>query len=195
MMGNDDLLACDRMAPLLMASGSADPQKSVMAEIRITWSEVSLGVPRSPNRDLEELRVFRQIDVSRCQVEFYSLSDIGCCIRLGFPGRGTAWKLRAHGRVIAGLGIMFQDDPECHIHSIVPRMEAPPGTSGQPVKCKVRQRNRVDQRAMESSRLGAEGSMTADRLGTNLMDRPGRRNGSSSLGRPGGMVVWGRLEV
>jgi hypothetical protein len=31
-MGNDDLLACDRMAPLLMTSGSADPQKSVMAK-------------------------------------------------------------------------------------------------------------------------------------------------------------------
>ena len=75
----------------------------------MTWSAVSLGVPRSPNRDLEELRVFRQIDVSGCQVEFYSLSDIRCCLRLGFAGRGAAWKLRAHSGVIAGLGIMFQD--------------------------------------------------------------------------------------
>ena len=32
MMGNNDLLACDRMAPLLMTSGRADPQKSVTAE-------------------------------------------------------------------------------------------------------------------------------------------------------------------
>jgi hypothetical protein len=31
-MGNDDLLACDRVAPLLMTSGCADPQKSVVAE-------------------------------------------------------------------------------------------------------------------------------------------------------------------
>jgi len=31
-IGNDDLLACHRMAPLLMTSCSAEPQKSVMAK-------------------------------------------------------------------------------------------------------------------------------------------------------------------
>jgi len=31
-MGNDDLLACERMPPLLMTSGCADPEKAVMPE-------------------------------------------------------------------------------------------------------------------------------------------------------------------
>jgi len=31
-MGNDDLLSAERMPPLLVTSGSADPQKAVMAE-------------------------------------------------------------------------------------------------------------------------------------------------------------------
>src|SRR5580700_648997 len=85
----------------------------------ITWSEVSLGVPRSPNRDLEELRVFRQIDVSRRQVKFYGLPDIRAGLRLGFAGGGAAGEFWADRRVVAGLGIMFQNDPECHISSIV----------------------------------------------------------------------------
>ena len=84
-----------------------------------SWSEDSLGVPLSPNRNLEELRVFRQIDVTGHQVEFYGLSDIRSGVRLGFAGRGAAGEFRTYGRVIAGLGIMFHNDPECHIHSIV----------------------------------------------------------------------------
>jgi len=84
----------------------------------MTWSEDSLGVPRSPNSNLEELRVFRQIDVSWHKVELYRLSDIGSGFGLGFAGRGAAREFRADGRVIAGLGITFQHDPECHIHSI-----------------------------------------------------------------------------
>jgi len=84
----------------------------------MTWSDDSLCVPRSPNSNLEELRVFRQIDVSWHKVEFYRLSDIGSGFGLGFAGRGAAREFRADGRVIAGLGIMFQNDPECHIHSI-----------------------------------------------------------------------------
>ncbi len=94
MMSNDDLLSSD-------------------------WSEESLGVPRLPNRNLKELRVFGQIDVSGHQVELYGLSNIRSGFRLGFSSRGASGEFRADGRVIACLGIMFHNDPECHIHSIV----------------------------------------------------------------------------
>ena len=72
--------------------------------ILIAWSQESLGVPRSPNRNCEELRVLRQIDVSWHQVELYGLSDIRSGFSLGFAGRSAAGELRTDGRVIAGFG-------------------------------------------------------------------------------------------
>lgn len=96
-------------------------RKPCWRRILIAWSEVSLGVPRSPNRDLEELRIFGQIDISRRQVKFYGLSDIRAGLGLGQAGGGTARQFGTHCRVVAGLGIMFQDDPECHTSSIVRR--------------------------------------------------------------------------
>lgn len=54
--------------------------------ILITWSEVNLGVPCSPNCDLDQLRIFRQIDVPRCEIQFYSLADIRPSLILGFAG-------------------------------------------------------------------------------------------------------------
>jgi hypothetical protein len=119
-LGNYDLLSGERMPPFLVATGGADPQEAVVAKNPHHLVRRSLGVPRSPNRHLEELSVFRQIDVSWHQVELCCLSDIRSGFGLGLPGRGAAGDLRADGGVIARLGIMFQNDPECHIHSILP---------------------------------------------------------------------------
>src|ERR1019366_6123613 len=50
------------MIALMVPSGRTRPR------ILITWSEGSLGVPCSPNRHLEELRIFRQIDLPGRQI-------------------------------------------------------------------------------------------------------------------------------
>jgi hypothetical protein len=67
MMGYNDLLRGSRVPPL-MAPGLSNPQKAVMpkdadhliAELLVELGTVSRGVPRSPNRHLDQLRVFRQ---------------------------------------------------------------------------------------------------------------------------------------
>jgi len=84
----------------------------------ITWSEVSRGVPRSLNRHLGQSRIFRQYNIAGCKVEFDSLSDVRAGFVLGFTSRRAARELGAHRRVIAGLGIMFQNDSERHSNSI-----------------------------------------------------------------------------
>ena len=103
------------MIALMVPSGRTRPR------ILITWSEGSLGVPCSPNRHLEELRIFRQIDLPGRQIEPHSLSDVRPGLVLGFAGGGAAGELGAHGRIIAGLEIMFQNDPERHTHSLLLR--------------------------------------------------------------------------
>ena len=84
----------------------------------ITWSEVSRGVPRSPNRHLGQFRILRQVDVARRKVELNSFSDVRAGFRLGFTSRRTAGEFGAHRRVVTGLGILFQDDSERHTNSI-----------------------------------------------------------------------------
>lgn len=75
---------------------------------------MSLGVPRSPNRHLDELRISRQIDLSWRRVELYSLSDVRPGLVFGFAGGGAAGELGTYGRIIAGLGITLQNHPEGH---------------------------------------------------------------------------------
>ena len=47
------------------------------------------------------------------------MSPVGTCLlepeemATGFPGGGAAGEFRTHGRVGAGVGIMFRNDPEC----------------------------------------------------------------------------------
>jgi hypothetical protein len=84
----------------------------------ITWSEVSRGVPRSPNRHLDQFRVLGQFEIGGLQIQFNGFSDVRAGLLLGFArGRATG-EFWAHGRVVTGLGIMFQNDSERHFNSI-----------------------------------------------------------------------------
>jgi len=86
MAGDYDLLSGDRMPPLLVASRTADQQKAVMPKFAMTRSEVSLGVPRSPNRHLEELSALRQVDFSGHQIQLDRLAHIRSGLFHGFTG-------------------------------------------------------------------------------------------------------------
>jgi len=101
----------------------------------ITWSEVSRGVPRSPNRNLGELCIFRQFDIARRKVEFDSFSDVRAGFVLGFASRRATGEFGAHRRVVTGLGIMFQNDSECHTNSIGP-LPKPAGRGGVRHRCR-----------------------------------------------------------
>ena len=84
----------------------------------MTWSEVSRGVPRSPNRHLDQFRVLRQFEIGGLEVQFNGFSDVCARFLLGFAcGRATG-EFGAHRRVVAGLGIVFQNDSERHSNSI-----------------------------------------------------------------------------
>jgi len=96
----------------------------------ITWSEVSRGVPRSPNRHLGQLCIFGQFEIAGCKVECDGFSDVRAGFVLGFASRRAAGKFRAHRRVVTGLGITFQNDSERHTNSIGPLPQ--PGELGCP---------------------------------------------------------------
>src|SRR5208283_3197522 len=93
----------------------------------ITWLEVSRGVPRSPNRHLGQLGIFRQFNIAGRKVEFDSFSHVGSGLLLGFASGRAAGEFRAHRRVVTGLGIAFQNDSERHTNSIGP-LPQPAGT-------------------------------------------------------------------
>src|ERR1035441_10011263 len=84
----------------------------------MTWSEVSRGVPRSPNRHLDQFRVLRQFEIGRLQIQFNGFPDVGARFLLGFASRRAAGEFGAHRRVVAGLGIVFQNDSKRHSNSI-----------------------------------------------------------------------------
>ena len=84
----------------------------------MTWSEVSRGVPRSPNRHLDQLRVLRQFEIGGLQIQFNGFSDVCAGFLLGFASGRATGEFGAHRRVVAGLGIMFQNDSERHSNSI-----------------------------------------------------------------------------
>ena len=84
----------------------------------ITWSEVSRGVPRSPNRHLDHFRVLRQFEIGRLQLQFNGFPDVCERFLFGFASRRATGEFGAHRRVVAGHGIMFQNDSERHSNSI-----------------------------------------------------------------------------
>ena len=84
----------------------------------ITWSEVSRGVPRSPNRHLDQFRVLRQFEIGGLQIQFNGFSNVGAGLLLGFASGRATGEFGAYRRVVAGLGIMFQNDSERHSNSI-----------------------------------------------------------------------------
>ena len=86
----------------------------------ITWSEVSRGVSRSPNGHLDQFRIFRQFNIAGRKIEFNGLSNIFAGLLLGFSSGCATGEFGTHGRVITGLGIVFQNDSEGHINSIGP---------------------------------------------------------------------------
>lgn len=90
----------------------------------MTWSEVSRGVPRSPNRHLDLLRIFRQFDIAGRQIKSDGFPDVGAGFLLCFTSRRAAGEFGAHSRVVTGLGIVFQNDSERHSNSILPAAKA-----------------------------------------------------------------------
>ncbi len=86
----------------------------------MTCSEVNRGVPRSPNGHLDQLRIFRQFNIAGRKIELNGFSDVFAGLLLGFSSGCATGEFGTHGRVITGLGIMFQNDSEGHIHSIGP---------------------------------------------------------------------------
>src|SRR5260370_42366879 len=86
----------------------------------ITWSEVSRGVPRSPNGHLDQLRIFRQFNIAGRKIELNAFSDVFAGLLLGFSSGSATGEFGTHGRVMTGLRIIFQNDSEGYIHSIGP---------------------------------------------------------------------------
>jgi hypothetical protein len=86
MLSDDHLLASDRMTPLLMAAGTADRSNRFCRRTLITWSEVSLGVPRSPNRHLDELGILRQVEVGRLEVKTNRVFNVLMRLYFGVSG-------------------------------------------------------------------------------------------------------------
>lgn len=85
----------------------------------MTWSEVSLGVPCSPNRHLDKLGVFRKFDIARGEVELNGFLNVRPGFRFGFASGGAPRQLGTNRREIPRLGITFQHDSEPHISSIL----------------------------------------------------------------------------
>ena len=86
MTGHNDLLRSSRIPPFLMAPGLPNPLKAVRPQDtdHLTGSELSRGVPRSPNRHLDQLRVPGQFEIAGRQIQFKGFPDVCAGFLLGF---------------------------------------------------------------------------------------------------------------
>src|SRR5258708_14370270 len=89
----------------------------------MTWSEVSLGVPCSPNRHLDKLGVFRKFDIARGEVELHGFLNVRPGFRFGFASGGAPRQLGTNPREIPGLGIWLQRNSDLHSSRTVPRQQ------------------------------------------------------------------------
>lgn len=92
-----------------------------MRRLATTWSEVSRGVPRSPNRYLDQLGVFGQLYLRRLEIEFDGFLNVFAGLFLGVSGGSAAGQFRAYRGVTAGLWIEFENDSELHSSTVTPR--------------------------------------------------------------------------
>ena len=79
---------------------------------------MSRGVPRLPNRYLNQLCFFRQLDFARREIKSNGFLDILTRFSFGVSGGRAAGKLRTYSRVALRHWIVFEDDAEFHDFSI-----------------------------------------------------------------------------
>jgi len=118
MVGHNDLLACCLIPPFLVAPGRAGKEEAVALEHRdhVIW--VNRGVPRSPNRYLDEFSVRWQVQIAGGEVQADCFRDALSRFFLRGPGRSTSRQLGTDGGPALRLGIVFEDHAELHDHSI-----------------------------------------------------------------------------
>ncbi len=85
-----------------------------------SWRAVRRGVPRSPNRYLDQLRGRRQLNLGGREVESNCLFDAAPRFFFGPAGRSAPWQLRTHCGVTLSLRIILQDHSEPHSYNIAP---------------------------------------------------------------------------
>ena len=95
------VFACHRVTPFLVATRLSIQHNR--CKTAITSSAVKHGVPRSPNRDLGQLGIFRKLDC---------ILNIRSRIFPGIPGRGTTRQLRTHSGKASRRRIQLEDNTE-----------------------------------------------------------------------------------
>ncbi len=119
---HDDLLCGQDVAPLLMAASGAGESEPCRRRIEITRSGVRRGVPRSPNRYLDQLRGRRQVNLGGRQVQSDCLLDTAPRLLFRLAGRSATRQLRADRGVALSFRVVLQDHAEPHACSIPPRL-------------------------------------------------------------------------
>ena len=84
----------------------------------MTWSAVSLGVPRSPDGYLNQLGILRQFDFAWSEIKRDRFPNVGSGFFLGFTGGCTPREFRTNSRVAGHLRVKLQNDSERHNFSI-----------------------------------------------------------------------------
>jgi hypothetical protein len=77
-------------------------------------------VPRSPNGDLDRLRVVRKEDLSGGKVELDRLRNVLAGFLFRFSRRGTTGQFRADRGIALGFWIELENDAKLHSFSVRP---------------------------------------------------------------------------
>ena len=119
MLRDDHLFRCFGVPPLLMASRLPNKGESVSFQNGRYLDGGKAGVPRSPNRNLDQLRISREFDVRRCEVEFDGLFDVLFRLVLRIACRRTSGQLRADRGESLSVCVVFKHNAERHAFIIV----------------------------------------------------------------------------
>ena len=84
----------------------------------MTSSAFNRGVPRSPNRHLDQFRIVGQVDVGGRKIQRNGFADIRSGFLLRVTGGRASAKFRADSRVTPRDRIKLQNDSESHNPSI-----------------------------------------------------------------------------
>lgn len=102
------------------------------------------GVPRSPDRHLDEFRIFGNIEWGGFEVQTDRFFDVGSGFRLGIAGGGAAREFGAYGRVGAGFVVIFEDHAEGHVFSVRGLRFELPARGGKHIEAAVSPRSDAD---------------------------------------------------
>ena len=80
----------------------------------MTSSAVRRGVPRSPNSNLDQPGVVREIEFARLQIQLYCFRDVLAGLFFGVTGGSASGQLRADRRPSVYLCVVFEHDTEGH---------------------------------------------------------------------------------